>query len=83
VGQRLANGGYVVLLPDLFYRAGPYELREPKKVFAAGVVRGSSRRRSHFQRNSSCDRSRKSEIGQWARFETGGPCGSGRSMSKW
>jgi carboxymethylenebutenolidase len=39
MGQRLADAGYVVLLPDLFYRAGPYEPLEPKKVFAAGDVR--------------------------------------------
>jgi dienelactone hydrolase len=39
VCQRLADNGYVVLLPDLFYRAGPYEPLEPKKVFAAGDVR--------------------------------------------
>jgi carboxymethylenebutenolidase len=38
MGQRLANGGYVVLLPDLFYRAGSYEPLEPKEVFAAGVM---------------------------------------------
>jgi carboxymethylenebutenolidase len=25
LGQRIANGGYFVLLPDLFYRAGPYQ----------------------------------------------------------
>jgi carboxymethylenebutenolidase len=38
MGQRLADGGYVVLLPDLFYRAGPYAPLEPKKVFASGDV---------------------------------------------
>jgi carboxymethylenebutenolidase len=37
--QRLAGGGYVVLLPDLFYRAGPYAALEPKKILAAGNVR--------------------------------------------
>src|ERR1700751_4884273 len=41
MGQRLADAGYVVLLPDLFYRAGPYEPLEPKKVFAAGDVRAA------------------------------------------
>src|SRR5262245_35330144 len=45
MGQRLADGGYVVLLPDLFYRAGPYEPLEPKKVFATGDVRAAL---SHF-----------------------------------
>lgn len=41
MGQRLADGGYVVLLPDLYYRAGPYEPLEPKKVFASGDVMGA------------------------------------------
>ncbi len=41
MGQRLADSGYVVLLPDLFYRAGPYEPLEPKKVFATGDVRAA------------------------------------------
>ena len=31
---RLAEAGYVVLLPDLFYRYGPYEAFVPKDVFA-------------------------------------------------
>ena len=41
MGQRLADHGYVVLVPDLFYRAGPYEALDPKKVFASGDVRGA------------------------------------------
>jgi carboxymethylenebutenolidase len=41
MGQRLADGGYVVLLPDLFYRAGPYEPMDPKKVFAMGDIRAA------------------------------------------
>jgi carboxymethylenebutenolidase len=41
MGQRLADGGYLVLLPDLFYRAGPYRPLEPKKVFASGDVMGA------------------------------------------
>lgn len=39
MADRLAGGGYVVLLPDLFYRAGPYPPLDPKEVFAAGNVR--------------------------------------------
>lgn len=39
MGQRLADGGYVVLLPDMFYRAGPYEPLDPIKIFAGGSVR--------------------------------------------
>jgi carboxymethylenebutenolidase len=33
VGERLASHGYFVLLPDLFYRSGPYEPMDPKAVF--------------------------------------------------
>lgn len=41
MGQRLADYGYVVLVPDLFYRAGPYEPLDPKVVFASGDVRAA------------------------------------------
>ncbi len=34
MAARLAAAGYVVLLPDLFYRFGPYEPFDPKAVFA-------------------------------------------------
>ncbi len=34
MAQRLADNGYVVLLPDLFYRYGPYGPFVPKEVFA-------------------------------------------------
>src|SRR5499427_9003902 len=34
MGRRLADAGHVVLLPDLYYRAGPHEPLEAKKVFA-------------------------------------------------
>jgi carboxymethylenebutenolidase len=33
VAARIADGGYVVLLPDLFYRSGPYEAPAPAKLF--------------------------------------------------
>jgi carboxymethylenebutenolidase len=33
VGERLAAHGYFVLLPDLFYRSGPYEPMDPHSVF--------------------------------------------------
>lgn len=39
LAQRLADAGYVVLLPDLYYRQGPYEPLVPKEVFASGDVR--------------------------------------------
>src|SRR6185295_18490462 len=33
VGERLAGNGYVVLLPDLYYRSGPYEPMDARTVF--------------------------------------------------
>ena len=41
MAQRLADAGYVVLLPDLYYRAGPYEPLDVKDVFASGDVRAA------------------------------------------
>jgi len=34
IGERLAGHGYFVLLPDLFYRSGPYAPMNPRTVFA-------------------------------------------------
>ncbi len=34
VGERLATHGYFVLLPDLFYRSGPYEPMDGRTVFS-------------------------------------------------
>lgn len=39
MGHRLADHGFVVLLPDLFYRYGPYEPLVPREVFAAPDMR--------------------------------------------
>ena len=39
MAQRLADAGYLVALPDLFYRSGPYEQIDAKAVFASGSVR--------------------------------------------
>ncbi|MFL5343470.1 MAG: dienelactone hydrolase family protein [Hyalangium sp.] len=33
LGERLATNGYFVLLPDLYYRSGPYEPMDAKTVF--------------------------------------------------
>ena len=41
MGQRLADHGYVVLVPDLFYRAGRYDPLDARAVFASGDVRGT------------------------------------------
>jgi len=34
MGQRLADAGYLVLMPDLYYRSGPYAPMDPATVFA-------------------------------------------------
>ena len=34
LGERLATHGYVVLLPDLYYRSGPYQPMNARTVFA-------------------------------------------------
>lgn len=34
LGQRVADLGYCVLVPDLFYRSGPYETMDPRAIFA-------------------------------------------------
>jgi carboxymethylenebutenolidase len=39
LGERLATHGYFVLVPDLFYRAGPYEPMDPKAVFSDPLKR--------------------------------------------
>lgn len=39
MGQRLADAGFVVLLPDLFYRYGSYEPLVPRDVFAKPDIR--------------------------------------------
>jgi carboxymethylenebutenolidase len=39
IAQRIADAGYVVLLPDLFYRAGPYQAPEAKLLFSDPAAR--------------------------------------------
>lgn len=39
IAARLASAGYAVALPDLFYRAGPYEPVDPKIVFTDPVLK--------------------------------------------
>jgi carboxymethylenebutenolidase len=34
LGERLSTHGYLVLLPDLFYRSGPYEPMDPHQIFS-------------------------------------------------
>ena len=39
MGQRLADGGYTVLLPDLYYRQGSYPPKVPSEVFGNPELR--------------------------------------------
>lgn len=39
MGQRLSDAGYVVLLPDIFYRRGQYGPLDPMEIFAQPDVR--------------------------------------------
>ena len=41
IAQRIADRGYFVILPDLFYRAGSYTPPEPSKIFADPEVRAA------------------------------------------
>jgi len=41
MAQKLADGGYLVLLPDLFYRAGQYAPMDPKEVFKLPDIRAA------------------------------------------
>jgi carboxymethylenebutenolidase len=43
LGRRLADGGYYVLMPDMFYRAGAYTAPDPKALFADEAIR-----KAHF-----------------------------------
>src|SRR5439155_25530870 len=44
IAQRIADAGYAVLLPDLFYRAGAYTAPEPKSLFTDSAVREAFRK---------------------------------------
>ncbi|HEY2746482.1 MAG TPA: dienelactone hydrolase family protein [Polyangia bacterium] len=41
MGERMARGGYYVLLPDLFYRGGPYTAPDPKALFTDEATRNA------------------------------------------
>ena len=43
MGRRLASHGYVVLLPDLYYRAGAYTPLDPKELFSSPDVAAALR----------------------------------------
>jgi carboxymethylenebutenolidase len=39
MGERLAAEGYYVVLPDVFYRSGPYPAQDPAKLFSDEATR--------------------------------------------
>lgn len=39
IAERIASAGFHVMLPDMFYRIGPYTAPEPAKLFGDPVVR--------------------------------------------
>src|SRR5262245_23833190 len=39
MAERLASAGFYVMLPDLFYRIGPYTAPDPAKLFGDPAVR--------------------------------------------
>jgi carboxymethylenebutenolidase len=54
MGQRMADGGYVVVLPDLYYRGGPYPAMVPSEVLA-----DPAKREVLMKKVGSLDRDRK------------------------
>src|SRR5580698_3923593 len=54
MGQRLADGGYLVVLPDLYYRSGPYAPKNPAELFSNPDARAEM-----MKMVSSLDRDRK------------------------
>ena len=41
IADRIASAGFYVMLPDLFYRLGPYTAPEPAKLFGDPAVRAA------------------------------------------
>ena len=44
IAERIADAGYLVLLPDLFYRAGPYQAPDAKSLFSDPAAREAFRK---------------------------------------
>ena len=69
MGQRLADGGYLVLLPDLYYRTGPYA-----PMVAAEVLADPSRREALMKLVRGLDRDRKvADAGAFIEFLSSRP----------
>jgi carboxymethylenebutenolidase len=69
MGQRLADGGYLVMLPDLYYRAGPYS-----PMVASEVLADPDRREALMKLVRSLDRDRKvADAGAFIEFLSSRP----------
>ncbi len=69
MGQRLADGGYLVLLPDLYYRGGSYAPKVPAEILA-----DPNKRQELMQLVASLDRDRKiSDAGAFIEFLSSRP----------
>jgi carboxymethylenebutenolidase len=69
MGQRLADGGYLVLLPDLYYRQGSYPPKNPRQVLADPKLMGEL-----MKLVTSLDRDRKvSDAGAFIEFLSSRP----------
>jgi carboxymethylenebutenolidase len=69
MGQRLADGGYLVLLPDLYYRLGSYPPKNPSQVLADPKLMGEL-----MKFVTSLDRDRKiSDAGAFIEFLSSRP----------
>jgi carboxymethylenebutenolidase len=69
MGQRLADGGYLVLLPDLYYRIGPYAPKIPAQLLA-----DPKQREELTKMVASLDRDRKiSDTGAFIEFLSSRP----------
>ncbi len=76
MGARLADGGYLVLLPDLYYRAGPYAPMNPAELFS------DPKKREELKRfTSSLDRDHKiSDSGAYVEYLSSRPEVKGNSF---
>lgn len=74
MGQRLADGGYLVLLPDLYYRLGSHPPMDPAKVLGDPALRAEL-----MKMVGSLDRERKvSDAGAFIEFLSARPEIKGR-----
>ena len=79
MGQRLADGGYLVLLPDLYYRRGSYPPMIPAQVLADPAARAEL-----MKFVTSLDRDRKiSDAAAFVEFLSSRPEVDGNRFGAW